>query len=120
MTNSKITIQLKDNYLYIYNAEEFTRYFTNHELFRRGYSNKTTKVFVGYASLEALEAIEKITTLSDELQKYKSNLISKKQRIDKELKAEKPSDLVTYPVKTKLYEHQQRAVNLALMTFEII
>lgn len=81
--------------------------------------NKEKKWLQGVASLELLEKLRSLIMLDrhPQILKLYQELKTAREAVDAERIAENPSPLCEPPVKAKLYSHQTRGYNMALLTF---
>lgn len=81
--------------------------------------DKQNKWLRGMASLELLEKLGTLIRLDrhPQIAKLYNELKAARTAVDKERVAEKPTPLYEPPVKAKLYSHQTRGYNMALLTF---
>lgn len=74
----------------------------------------------GTVSLELLEKLARITTLSPTAEQLRKKLAGTQEAVDK-LRTEKdPKPLVHFPIKGSLYKHQIRAADMALVEFGLV
>lgn len=83
------------------------------------YSSKL-KMYVGPASHELLKHIAQIRPLSPEAEKFYREQEKTQRAVDYVRTMKNPPMMVKAPVKKKLYEHQVRAFDMALITFGVI
>lgn len=78
--------------------------------------------WTGAISLELLNKLSKIIPLPDTIKAEYRRLKAVQDAVDKERikAAEEVKPLVKYPVRKKLYTHQVRAANMALMIFRLV
>lgn len=81
--------------------------------------DKKKSAWVVPLNLEMLERLQKGLKLPDKLELERQRLQKKQMLIDKERMVKKPIPLREFPVKIKLYEHQVRAVNMALYALDL-
>lgn len=91
--------------------------------------DRQNQCFGGIASLELLEKLASITTLPSggispitgkpypNIAEYYQNLRNIRDAVDEERLDENPTPIYEPPVKSKLYKHQIRGYNMALLTF---
>lgn len=82
--------------------------------------HKPTQTLRGAVSLELLDNLSGLGRLPREIEAERQRLRAVKEAIDAERGNEHPVPLVHYPVKAKLFEHQIRGCNLALLTFGVV
>jgi len=82
--------------------------------------DKTSRVLKGPADYETLLALSQIFRLPDAYQKYFDGLKAQRRLIEEQRSCDDPEPIADYPVKVKLYKHQIRAANMALMTFGVM
>lgn len=82
--------------------------------------HKQTQTLRGTASIDLLDKLAQIMRLPPEVEAQRNRLRAIMEAVDAERGAEHPVPLAHYPVKVKLFEHQVRGCNLALLTFGVI
>ena len=87
--------------------------------------NRRDKTYEFDLSMEALDRLRGLLTsegkcLPPSVEAERQRLHRIQAAVDAERIRESPEPLVRYPVKKKLYEHQVRAANMALLVFGII
>lgn len=81
---------------------------------------RAKKWMEGPVSLELLEKLARITTLSPTAEQLRKKLADTQEAVDK-LRTEKdPKPLVHFPIKGSLYKHQIRAADMALVEFGLV
>lgn len=81
--------------------------------------DRRTKLLVGDCDLELMNKLAEIINLPPKIEKLRQKLNTIQNRVDEERIKENPEALYPYPVTKKLYQHQVRAANMALLTFEM-
>ena len=76
--------------------------------------------WTGRVSRDLLEKFEQIVRLPPYIQRVLDEMRAVQSAVDMERSLPEPAPLVRYPVKKKLYVHQTRAANMALVTFGMI
>ncbi len=71
----------------------------------------------GKANMELLDKLDGICKLPPHIQEYRYELHKTAELVNLERNKENPEELVKYPVKKKLFMHQVRAANMALLVF---
>lgn len=79
--------------------------------------NRSKQALAGPATLENLDALAEYGRLPSHIEAERVALKTRQVRIDAQRSAENPVPLTKYPVKAKLFKHQIRAANMALITF---
>lgn len=79
--------------------------------------NRAKQALIGTADIEYLGLLSSIVRLPEAIQKYYDSLLLRRRAVDAERNKEHPSHVYEYPVKVKLYEHQERAANMAQVVF---
>lgn len=82
--------------------------------------DRRTKLLVGDCDLELMNKLAEIINLPPKIEKLRQKLNTIQNRVDEERIKENPEALYPYPVTKKLYQHQVRAANMALLTFEMV
>ena len=82
--------------------------------------NKQIKAFEALRSLQLVTALEKYIRLPQSLLKLKEDFIRVQNEMDTERLSSRPVPLLKPPVKANLYEHQIRALNMALLHFGVV
>lgn len=82
--------------------------------------NKSTQMLVGIADLELLDKLARLVRLPPSIDGVRMHMQSVQDAVDKERIRADPKPYVKYPVTKKLYEHQIRAANMALLTFGML
>ncbi len=82
--------------------------------------DRRTKLLVGDCDLELMNKLAEIINLPPKIEKLRQKLNTIQNRVDEERIKENPEVLYPYPVTKKLYQHQVRAANMALLTFEMV
>ena len=78
------------------------------------------KLLIGAVNLELVERLCKEFFAPAELVELRKRLRRRQSMIDAERMAEKPVPLVDYPVRAKMFAHQIRGANMALLAFGIV
>ena len=78
------------------------------------------KLLLGVVNLELVERLCKAFPAPAELVDLRQRLRRRQSMIDAERMAEEPRPLVDYPVRAKMFAHQIRGANMALLAFGII
>ncbi len=84
--------------------------------------NRSCQWWEGFASIDLLDRLAKLVRLPAEVQAERDRLKEVQALVDEERNRapEEVKPLTHYPVKQKLYIHQTRAANMALITFGVI
>ncbi len=81
---------------------------------------KSAQMMKGPANRDSLNRLAKMVRLPPYIEEERKRVNAVQDAVDHERICENPVPLVKYPVKKKLYRHQVRAANMALLTFGII
>lgn len=81
--------------------------------------DKKIKAWVVPATADMLDRLHRFVKLPEALECERVRLRRKQRLIDAERMKEKPVPLVEYPVKVQLFQHQVKAANMAMYTFEM-
>lgn len=81
--------------------------------------NRRLQRLEGKATADMLEKLSEIFLLPPRMAAELARLQEKQRRIDAEKVNKNPVPLMEVPVKAKLFKHQIRAVNMALIAFEV-
>lgn len=79
--------------------------------------DRKQKMFSGTASADLFDRLSGICKLSPSALAKRAELIRIQEAVDRERANPAPVPLAAYPVKAKLYQHQIRGANMALLTF---
>lgn len=82
--------------------------------------DKRAKCMRAKATLDTLEGLAGIFTLPPNMRALRERLRAKQDMIDRIRADENPKPLMELPVKAKLYKHQIKAVNMALVEFDVL
>lgn len=111
-------IAMKDGLLYMRNMDS-----TQYNVIRGVRSvkwDKKRQMLIGPAELELLRCLGSIITLPTKVEAERVRLESIQNDIDRIRMEDSPEELVHYPVKAKLFSHQIKAANMALLAFNAI
>ena len=82
---------------------------------------KKTGIWKGPLDLEQLERLRKIVPdFPPALERMRKNLELAGNAVERERTRPDPKPLYKYPVKARLYSHQIRAANMALLVFGLV
>lgn len=81
---------------------------------------KSHQMVQGPANAESLNKLAKMVRLPPYIEAERQRMNAVQNAVDYERTCERPSPLMSYPVKKQLYEHQVRAANMALLVFGIL
>ncbi len=117
---NRMAMKMEHGYIYIINVDPIK------ESMMKSWSNikknRKTKMWVGLISRDLLNRLRRLTPLPRPIEEVRIHLNKVQEAVDRErvtLEAElKP--MAQYPVKKKLYAHQTRAANMALLTFGLV
>lgn len=82
--------------------------------------NRKAGMFSGIESEDLLDRLAKIITLPEPLQRERQRLRDKQKAVDYIRTVTDPKPIAEFPVKKSLYQHQIRAADMALVTFDVI
>lgn len=82
--------------------------------------DKRAKCMRAKATLDTLEGLADIFTLPPNMKALRERLRAKQAMIDHIRAEEEPKPMMEFPVKAKLYKHQIKAVNMALVEFDVL
>lgn len=82
--------------------------------------SKADQTLKGPADHELLNKLATIVRLPAEIEAERQRQIKIIKAIDKERLNEDPKPLVKYPVKMKLFKHQVRGANMAMLVFGLV
>lgn len=83
--------------------------------------DKKAGMWAGPLDLEQLERLRRISPeFPPPLEKIRKDLELAGNAVERERTRPDPKPLYKYPVKAKLYSHQVRAANMALLTFGLV
>lgn len=84
-------------------------------------ADRKSSMLYGIASLRTLEMVKEATgKLPPPAEELRLSLIRRQQAVEMEKKTDIPCPLVDYPVKRKLFAHQVRGANMALLAMGIV
>lgn len=81
---------------------------------------KTAQMMKGPANRDSLNRLAKMVKLPPYIEAERKRLNAVQDAVDRERVCEDPVPIVDYPVTKKLYKHQIRAANMALLTFGMV
>lgn len=79
--------------------------------------HKSSRTYSAPVNLDLLNALAGVFRLPDFIEEERQRLDCTARRIEGERNAENPVPIVPYPVKAKLFKHQIRAANMAMLQF---
>lgn len=79
--------------------------------------NKRERTYSAPVSLDLLNALAQIFTLPDCIETERRRLAGVARELDAQRAAAEPAPLVPYPVRARLFRHQVRAANMAMLVF---
>ena len=82
--------------------------------------NPRKKIMTAGVNMEIVERLCKAFPMPQEMLQLRDQLRTQQAAIDAERMAEKPVPLVDYPVRAKMFAHQIRGANMALLAFGIV
>ena len=111
-------IALKDEKILIKDEDSVQKAIINSWGFMR--RDRRTKYLVGDCSLELMNKLSTIVHLPPAIEKRRQLENAIRKSVDEERIKKDPKPLMHYPVTKNLYEHQVRAANMALLTFQFV
>ena len=82
--------------------------------------SRVNQMFEGPVSAELLNKLAGLVRLPASIEELRTHMNKVQEAVDKERVRKNPEPLYKYPVTKSLYQHQVRAANMALLTFELI
>lgn len=82
--------------------------------------SKAEQLLYAPVDIELLNRLAGIVRLPEPIEQERQRLNKIAEAVDRERLREDPEPLYKFPVKMKLYKHQIRGVNMALMTFGLL
>ena len=82
--------------------------------------SRQTQTLSGTADIELLNKLASLVRLPTEIEDKRTKLNRVMAAVDKERMTEDPKPLIVPPVKVKLFKHQVRGYNMALMTLGLV
>ena len=83
--------------------------------------DRSSGMLYGVANVQTLDLIrEAVGRLPPPAEELRLELIARQQAVEAERGADTPCPLVDYPVRKKLYAHQVRGANMALLAMGIV
>lgn len=82
--------------------------------------DKKNHMLRGAATAELLNRVASISRLTPPVAEERDRLNGMQEAVDAERMKEEPVPLYPYPVRAKLFKHQIRAANMALITFGLV
>lgn len=79
--------------------------------------NKTARCFTGALSLDLLNALQRIFKLPGYIEEERQRLLAVRRAVEAERTKDEPAPLYDYPVNARLFRHQIRGANMAILTF---
>lgn len=79
--------------------------------------NKAARTYSAPVTLDLLDVLAQIFPLPDTVEVERRRLASIARQLDAQRAASEPVPLVPYPVRAKLFRHQVRAANMAMLVF---
>jgi len=80
--------------------------------------NRQLQMMIGELSMDVLDRLSRMVRLPPAAEEICQGMKLRQAAVDAERTAPDPKPLARYPVKKKLYSHQVRAANMALLVFE--
>jgi hypothetical protein len=83
--------------------------------------NRKSNMFIGPLEIELLNKLAGIVKLPSRIEKYRQHLNAVQEEVDK-IRNDKgqAEPFIKPPVKVNLFQHQIKALNMALVTFGIV
>lgn len=82
--------------------------------------NRQRKTLEGSADLETLNRLAAIAHLPPNVEAARQRMRAVQDAIDRERNDQAPKPLTNYPVKLRLFAHQCRAANMAMLAFGLV
>lgn len=82
--------------------------------------SKAQQMLYGPADAELLNKLAGLVALPPVIEQYRQKLNKIAEAVDRERLNDEPKPMYEFPVKMKLYKHQIRGVNMALMVFGLL
>ena len=82
--------------------------------------SKAQQMLYGPADAELLNKLAGLVALPPVIEEYRKKLNIIAEAVDRERLKDDPKPMYKFPVKKKLYKHQIRGVNMALMVFGLL
>lgn len=79
--------------------------------------NKGMQWLEGPVTLDLLDRMAKLVRLPEQIDSERLRMKRIQDAVDRERMKEKPTNVYYYPVKANLFMHQQKAANMAALTF---
>lgn len=82
--------------------------------------DRKSKMLVGPCEIELLNKLAEMVRLPDRMERYRQKLNRIQLEVDKIRNADKAEPIIKPPVKVSLFNHQAKALNMALITFGVV
>lgn len=79
--------------------------------------NKAARTYSAPVTLDLLDVLAQIFPLPDTVEAERRRLTGIARQLDAQRAAAEPAPLVPYPVRARLFRHQVRAANMAMLVF---
>ena len=79
--------------------------------------NRAARTYSAPVTLDLLEVLAQIFPLPDTVEAERQRLAGIARQLDAQRAASEPAPLVPYPVRARLFRHQVRAANMAMLVF---
>lgn len=79
--------------------------------------NKAARTYSAPVTLDLLDVLSQIFPLPDTVEAERQRLAGIARQLDAQRAAAEPAPLVPYPVRARLFRHQVRAANMAMLVF---
>ncbi len=79
--------------------------------------NKAARTYSAPVTLDLLDVLAQIFPLPDTVEAERRRLAGIARQLDAQRAAAEPAPLVPYPVRARLFRHQVRAANMAMLVF---
>lgn len=79
--------------------------------------NKAARTYSAPVTLDLLDVLAQIFPLPDTVEAERRRLAGIARELDAQRAAAEPAPLVPYPVRARLFRHQVRAANMAMLVF---
>lgn len=82
--------------------------------------DRKTKMLIGPCEIELLNKLAGLVELPERMEMYRQKLNHIQAEVDRIRNADKVEPLIKPPVKVSLFNHQTKALNMALVTFGVV
>lgn len=82
--------------------------------------NRATRTYSAPVTLDLLEVLAQIFPLPDTVEAERRRLAGIVCQLDAQRAASEPVPLTSYPVRARMFRHQVRAANMAMLVFGVV